>query len=277
MNRLLFGTAGIPITTNNPSTVNGIKRVKELGLSCMELEFVRNINISKEKAPEVKETAKREDVVLTCHAPYYINLNSEDKNKIEASKRFILSSARISYLCGAWSVCFHPGFYMKVQQEIAYNNVKKELKEIVKTLKDEGIQIWVRPELTGKGTQFGDLNEVLNLSSEVEMVMPCIDFAHIHARFYKRYNTFEEFSYVLEQVEKKLGNDGLKSMHIHLSGIEYSVKGERNHLNLKQSDMNYKDLVKAWKTFKIRGVVISESPNIEMDALLLKKTYTGAK
>ena len=81
MNRLLFGTAGIPITTNNPSTVNGIKRVKELGLGCMELEFVRNINISKEKAPEVKETAKREDVVLTCHAPYYINLNSEDKRK----------------------------------------------------------------------------------------------------------------------------------------------------------------------------------------------------
>lgn len=277
MDNLLFGTAGIPITTNNPSTVNGIKRVKELGLGCMELEFVRNINITKQKAPEVKETARREDIVLSCHAPYYINLNSEDKDKIEASKRFILNSARISHLCGAWSVCFHAGFYMKVQQEIVYDNIKKEVKEIVKTLKDEGIKIWVRPELTGKGTQFGDLNEVLNLSSEIDMVMPCVDFSHIHARFYKKYNTFEEFSFILEQVEKKLGSEGLKNMHIHVSGIEYSLKGERNHLNLKQSDMNYKDLVKAWRKFRIRGVVISESPNIEGDALLLKEAYSNVK
>ncbi len=277
MNKLLFGTGGIPLSTNPYDTINGINQVKRLNLDVMELEFVRNINITKDKAPLVKETAKKNDVILTTHSSYYINLNSSDEKKVEDSKKRILDSARISYLCGAWSVCFHPGFYMKVQAETVYDNVKKEIKEIVKTLKDEGIKIWVRPELTGKGSQFGDLNEVLNLSSEIEMVMPCIDFAHIHARFYKRYNTFDEFSFILEQVEKKLGNEGLKNMHIHLSGIEYSVKGERRHLNLKQSDMNYKDLVKAWKNFRIKGVVISESPNIEQDALLLKEVYKEAK
>ena len=75
----------------------------------------------------------------------------------------------------------------------------------------------------------------------------------------------------LEEIEKKLGRDALNNMHIHISGIEYSEKGERNHLNLRDSDLNFKELVRAWKAFKVKGVVISESPNIERDALMLKR------
>ena len=62
-------------------------------------------------------------------------------------------------------------------------------------------------------------------------------------------------------------------MHIHLSGIAYREKGEKNHLVLKDSDLNYADLLRAWKAFNLKGVVICESPNIEKDALLLQKTY----
>ena len=74
-------------------------------------------------------------------------------------------------------------------------------------------------------------------------------------------------------MEKALGKEGLHNMHIHLSGIEYGEKGEKNHLILEESDMNYKELLKVWKEFDIRGCVISESPNIEEDALLMKKYY----
>ncbi len=273
IDKLLFGTAGIPIGTKERSTLNGIKRVKELGLGCMELEFVRSINITKEKAQDVKKIAEEEGVVLTCHAPYYINLNSQDAKKLRDSKKRIINSAKIADLCGAWSVCFHPAFYMKMQPEVVYKKVKEELKEVVKTLKEEGIKIWIRPELTGKGSQFGELNELLNLSSEIDKVMPCIDFAHYHARYYGKYNSYKEFSYMLEQIEKKLGKEGLKNMHIHVSGIAYSMKGEKNHLNLEQSDLKYQELLKSLKDFKAKGVIISESPNIEKDALLLKETY----
>ncbi|MBC8501398.1 MAG: TIM barrel protein [Nanoarchaeota archaeon] len=273
MKKLLFGTAGIPISTPDHNTENGVRYVRELGLDCMELEFVRSINITKERAPTIKEVAKKENVVLTCHAPYFINLNAIEKPKLYASMNRILNSARIAHLCGGWSVTFHAGFYMKMEPEKVYNNIRDKIKEIRKTLDNEGVDIWLRPETTGKPTQFSGLKDLLNISQEVEGVMPCVDFAHLHARTAGKNNTTEEFRDMLQQIEKALGKEGLKNMHIHMAGINYTEKGERNHLILKESDMNYKDLLKVWKEFKIAGVVICESPNIEEDAKLLQETY----
>lgn len=275
MKDLLFGTAGIPIATNPRETLNGIKAVKELGLNAMELEFVQSVNISKEKAQLVKEAAANNSVVLTCHGQYFINLNSLEEAKIIASRKRILDNARRAYEAGAWSICFHMAFYMKHDPVKVYDKVKTELKLLSKQLQDEGNKIWLRAETTGKKTQFGDLKETLKLSQEIEGIMPCIDFAHLHARDNGKWNTYEEFSSILSDVEKHLGKNGLENMHIHIAGIEYSEKGERRHLELQKSDMNYKELVRAWKDFKIKGVVISESPNIEKDALLLQKIYVS--
>lgn len=272
MQTLLFGTAGIPASTRG-DTIQGIQDVKKLGLGAMELEFVHNINVSKDKAPEARQAARENNVVLTCHAPYYINLNSLEKAKVEASKKRILDSARRTAECGGWSVCFHPGFYMQMDPAKVYGIIKSNLSEIMKTLESEGVEIWVRPETTGKGTQFGSFEELCKMSSEIDGVMPCVDFSHIHARSGGKFNTKHEFRHILETIEKFLGRAGLENMHIHVSGIEYGPKGEKNHLNLKDSDMNYQDLIKAWKDFRIAGVVISESPDIEGDALLMKKVY----
>ena len=144
-------------------------------------------------------------------------------------------------------------------------------------MKKENNNIWIRPETTGKESQFGNIDEILELSQELENVMPCIDFAHFHARTNGKYNSYKEFSEILEKVEKKLGRKGLENMHIHITGIAYSEKGEKNHLNLKESDFKYKELIKALKDFKVKGVAISESPNIEGDALLMQKIYKKEK
>src|SRR3989338_1186040 len=271
MINLLFGTPGIPSSSVNPNTVNGIARVHELGLGAMELKFVHSVNIKKEKTPEVKEIAKKNDVVLTCHGQYYINLNSKEKEKQQASIERIFNAASIADMCGAYSMTFHPAFYQGMSSEESYETVKKNLKLAVKKVQDSGHKIWVRPETTGKNSQFGTVAEILKLSQELEQVMPCVDFSHLHARSNGKFNTRKEFQQVLEEIEKALGRNGLENMHIHLSGIAYSEKGEKNHLKLEESDMNYKDLLKVWKEFKIAGVVICESPNIEEDALLLKK------
>ncbi|AJF61326.1 TPA: TIM barrel protein [Candidatus Woesearchaeota archaeon] len=271
--KLLFGPAGIPLSTKDRNTPNGIARTKELGLGCMELEFVRNINVSREKAPEIKKKAEKEGIVLTCHAPYYINLNSEEPKTKYGSMSYITKSAEILNLCGGWSVCFHPGYYLKMEPEKVYSTIKERIVEMRKKLDGEGNSVWIRPETTGKPTQFGNYKELLKISQEVERVMPVFDFSHLHARTNGKYNTEAEFRKILEDVEKALGKEGLHNMHIHLSGIEYGEKGEKNHLILEESDMNYKELLKVWKEFDIRGCVISESPNIEEDALLMKKYY----
>ncbi|MBI2558756.1 TIM barrel protein [Candidatus Woesearchaeota archaeon] len=274
MKELLFGTAGIPLSSNPRTTGDGIRHVRKLGLGAMELEFVRSVNITKDKAPEIKRIAEENNVVLTCHAPYFINLNSLEKAKIKASIDRILNSARIANLCGGYSVCFHSGFYMGMDAKKVYDAVKHNMKEIVSTLKEESNEIWVRPETTGKETQFGNVDEILQLSQELGNVMPCVDFAHFHARTNGKYNTYKEFAGILEAIEKKLGKKGLENMHMHITGIAYGPKGEKNHLNLEESDLKYQELLKALKDFKVKGVAISESPNIEEDALLMKKVYS---
>ena len=273
MKDILFGTAGIPLSANPRTTADGIKHVKKLGLGAMELEFVHSINITKEKAPEIKKIAEENNIVLTCHAPYFINLNSLEKAKVTASIGRILNSARIADLCGGYSVCFHSGFYMGQEPKKVYDTIKHNLKEIVSALKKENNNIWVRPETTGKETQFGNVDEILQLSQELDNVMPCVDFAHFHARTNGKYNTYREFASILEAIEKKLGKKGLENMHMHITGIAYGPKGEKNHLTLKESDLRYEELLKVLKDFKVKGVAISESPNIEGDALLMKKVF----
>src|SRR3990167_2365550 len=179
MKSLLFGTAGIPLSTKRPSTLSGIQRVNELNLDAMEMEFVHSINIRRENAPNVKKTAEKESVILTCHAPYYVNLNAKEREKIGASRSRIFNSAKIAELCGAYSVCFHPGFYMKQEPEKVYKKIEEEIKKVARELKENDIKIWIRPETTGKESQFGSLDECIKLSNEISQVLPCIDFAHL--------------------------------------------------------------------------------------------------
>ena len=273
MRKLFFGTAGIPVSAKGQGVLKGVEQVKKLGLEAMELEFVRGINLTKKKAKEVKLAAKKQGIILTCHAPYYINLNSQDKAKLEASKKRIINSAIVSGTAGAWSVCFHPAYYMGVDKEKVYQNVKKEVREVVKKIRESGFSIWVRPETTGKPSQFGSLDELLMLSQEVNGVLPCVDFSHIHARNNGSLKSYDDFKSVFSRIEDFLGKQGLRNLHAHVSGINYGEKGERNHLNFEEADFKYKLLVKAFKEFKVKGVVISESPNIEGDALTMKKQY----
>ena len=273
MNQILFGTAGIPLSANPRTTPDGIKYVKKLGLGAMELEFVHSVNISEEKAPQIKKIAEENNIILTCHAPYFINLNSLEKEKIKASIGRIVNSARILNLCGGYSVAFHAGFYMGQEPKKVYDSIKNNLKKILQILKDEGNNVWVRPETTGKETQFGNVDEILQLSQELDNVMPCVDFAHFHARTNGKYNSYAEFCSILEKIEKTLGKKGLENMHMHITGIAYGPKGEKNHLTLKESDLKYQELLKALKDFNVKGIAISESPNIEEDALMMKKVF----
>jgi deoxyribonuclease-4 len=261
--KLLFGTAGIPESTKRNNSISGIERVRELDLDCMELEFVQG---------NVMETANKEKIVLSAHAPYYINLNSSEEEKLKASMERIYQAARIGSLCGAESIVLHSAFYQKSSKQNTYCRVSKALRELVRQLRDEGITPVLRPETMGKSTQFGTLDEVLSLSSEIEGIMPCLDFSHMHARTGKE-NSYSEFMAILSKVEEILGKESLSNMHMHISGIEYDKNGEKKHMTLKESDFNYPEMLRALKEFKTKGLLICESPNLEKDALLLKKNY----
>jgi len=269
---LLFGTAGVPRSAKGTGSVSGIKRIRELGLDCMELEFVQGVRMSEKGAKNVLEAANNEEVALSVHAPYYINLNSCEEEKFKASLERIYNAAKIGNLCGAESIVLHAGFYQKSTKKHTFESISKGLKELTGQFQDEGIPAVLRPETMGKRTQFGTLEEVLALSAEIEGVMPCLDFCHLHAREGKE-NSYSEFMEILSKVEESLGKEGLLNMHMHVSGVEYGTSGEKRHLTLKESDLNYPELLKALKEFKARGRVILESPILEEDALMLRMLY----
>jgi len=274
MTELLFGTGGIPHSARTKTTIDGIKRIAELGLGCMEIEFVQGVKMGESSARLVAQTATREGIKLSAHAPYFINFNAREPEKIKASQERLLQTARIASICGAHSVVVHTAFYLGDPLEKAYNTIKKYLEETLNQLKRENNRVWIRPEVMGKHTEFGTIEEVLNLCTELEGLAPCIDFAHWHART-GEYNSYQECTSILEQIEKRLGRTALDDMHVHFSGIHYGTKGEIKHLDLQDSDLQYVELLKALREYEVKGLVICESPNLEGDALLLQEAYNG--
>lgn len=270
--KLNFLTAGMPRATKG-SYKEAFDIIKSLGLDGMELEFVHGVKMSEATRALVKEIRENENFVLTAHCPFYINLNAQEEEKVLASVNRIIETAQAARDVGAFSITYHAAYYMGGDKETVYEQVKKCNGLINTALENEGINVWVRPETTGKASQWGDLDEVIRLSKEFNLVLPCIDFSHLHARSGGEFNTYDEFSIIFEKIGNELGDKALKNFHAHLAGIQYTAKGERCHLNFEESDMNYKDLLKAFKAFDVKGALTCESPNIEVDTKILKDYY----
>ena len=273
MDELKFVTAGQPICNGSAGYEKAFEILENLKLDGMELEFVHGVRMSPPNQKLVKEISAEKNMVLTAHGPYYINLNSKEEDKIEASIKRVLDTARMGKELGAYSVTYHAAFYMGMQPDEVYKKVEKSMEEICSSLDEEGNDIWVRPETTGKPTQWGNLEEIVKLSKDFKQVLPCVDFSHLHARTNGLYNTYDEFCRIFETIGTEIGSYALENFHAHIAGIEYGEKGEKKHLMLKESDMNYKDLMKAFKKFDVKGVVVCESPIMEEDAVLLKEYY----
>ncbi len=271
--RLLFGTAGVPNSTpkkNNP--IEGVKTIHQLGLDCMQLEFAHGVRMKEEVSSGLRKISYELGVPLTSHGPYYINLNAREQDKIDSSVERIIQTAKISDLCGAESMTFHAAFYMKDSPYDVFDLVEKSMNVIEERLNRLDIEIELRPELTGKTSQFGSLEELISLTKNVTSCRPCMDFSHLFARTGK-YNSKDEFKEVLSSLKQELGEEAVRNMHIHISGISSNSKGDLKHINLEKSDFNWKELIEALKEEDCRGYMICNSPNLEEDAKMLKDYY----
>jgi Endonuclease IV (EC 3.1.21.-) len=271
--KLYFGPAGVPHAAKKKDTITGIRTVKELNLNAMELEFVYGVKLNEEQANQAKILSRELGIILTAHAPYYINLNSTEEAKLKNSINFIVQSAKVLYYAGGYSVCFHPGWYQQSSKEEAFERVKQALKKVVSIVKDEGYEVWIRPETMEGKTKFGELDEVIKLSEGLDYVLPCVDFAHLRYRY--GWNSKEEFENILIKLEDSFGKEILKNMHIHISGIKLDKAG--THVNLNEADLKWKELIEIIKEYNIAGVIISESPNLEEDALIMMNYYNTLK
>jgi deoxyribonuclease-4 len=230
------------------------------------------VPLSPPRMAEIREVAERLNMYLTCHAPYYINLNSPEPAKLAASKRRILDALSMAELAGIKSVCVHPAFYLGMDPKIAYENVRKAVDDIMKQKKKLFPHVNLGLETMGKVAQFGTLEEVLKISKEFD-IYPTVDPAHMHARTNGKINSTKEWNEMFDLYEEYLGTASLQHMHMHFSGIAYSEKGEKHHVPLQESDAKWKDFIKVLKNRKVAGTVVCESPLLEKDTLLMQKTY----
>ncbi|HIP16403.1 MAG TPA: hypothetical protein EYG77_04285, partial [Methanothermococcus okinawensis] len=196
---LNFGTAGIPLNTKPRTTKNAFYLLRKMNLNAMELEFVHGVNIKEKGAKDLVEHSKK--IVVSAHAPYYINLNAKEEEKVIRSINHIINTGKIINIFNKYSdanrnIIFHPGYYLKMDKKEVYKIMVKNIEKIINYLKENRINVMLRPETTGKITQFGDLDEILSLSHELG-ILPCIDFAHIYARSMGKINDYNAFYKIL--------------------------------------------------------------------------------
>lgn len=273
---LIFGVAGIPHSSHEDSSLRAVEQLRQLGLEALELEFVQGLKMGPETAGRVKLASLNHRVKLSAHAPYFINLNAEDRGKRMQSQDLLLNSLRLAAAAGASDLVFHAGYYGQKSPEETYLNIKNSLGEILSIARSERIPARLRVETMGKRKQFGSLDEVLSLCRELDGLLPCLDFAHIFARE-GRINSYRDFFQVLKKVEKKLGQSALRNAHIHISGVKYNQTGELKHLNLEESEFRFDEWLQALDDAGVSGTVICESPSLETDALMLKNLYHNLK
>ncbi|NMB59629.1 MAG: TIM barrel protein [Chloroflexi bacterium] len=272
-----IGTVGSPISTPKKpgGSVGAIQQIHALGLDALELGWVQSVRVTEETCAAIKREAEIQGVMISVHAPYFINLNANEEEWPKSRKR-LMDAAHYGYLAGATDIIFHPGSYFDKSADEVLAIAIPRLLDCVNELRSSGNPVTLRPETMGKSAMLGTLEDTLKMSQSIENVLPCVDFAHLHARAAGGNNSRDEWMKQIDTISNMLGSEALQKMHIHLSGIEYSSKGEKNHLPLKESDFNLVDLIDVLIKRKCSGRIMCESPIMEEDALYIKETIEKA-
>jgi deoxyribonuclease-4 len=266
MAKIFLGTAGVPFSAKKGTTIDGVKAIRDLSLNAMEVEFVQGVRMKRETAQETGRIAKELGVRLSVHAPYFINLCSSEKEKVEASKQRILDTADRAEAMGADAIAIHAAFYGKLKPEECYEMVKAEIGEVIDKARENGIHdVKFGIETMAKETALGTLDEVIGLSKEVKGVIPYIDWAHTFARQGGKI----DYKQIIDTLVKELG---LVHINSHFESLKLN-KGKYVdvHVPIEANAPPFDQLAETLvKDDRISITLICESPELERDALKMK-------
>jgi len=248
---ILIGPAG----SGGRGHAKGIREAARLKLDCMEIEFTYGVRMKPEMAETVGALAEERGLLLSVHAPYYINLAAYEADKLEASRQRILDSCQRAHLMGARKVVFHAGFYQKRTPRDTYRMIRRQVLDLQDHIRQENWSVTLCPEITGKPSQFGSPEELLELMQDTGCGIT-VDFAHLYARNLGviDYNT--------------LMPDLPRAFHAHFSGIDYGPKGEKKHIRLQPA--HFDPLLAALITHGKQATLICESPKPFEDAVMMR-------
>lgn len=235
--------------------LDGLREVARRGLDCMEIAFTYGVRMKPEMAEAVGELARERDVLLSVHAPYYINLASYEEAKVVASRRRILDSCHRAHLMGARNVVFHAGFYQERTPRETYDLIRREVEDLRGCIRKAGWGVVLCPEITGKPSQFGAPEELLALMADTGCGIT-VDFAHLFARN----QGLIDYGTLMPLLPS--------AFHAHFSGIAYGPRGEKKHIRLQPA--HFRPLLAALRAHAKQATVICESPEPFEDAVTMK-------
>lgn len=236
----LFGPAG----NAQSFSEMGYKRQDQIpeylsafGLTAYEYQCGRGVRVNAENAKKFKANAEEKRIRVSLHTPYYISLSSVEKEKRDKSIDYVLQSAEAAHMLGATRLIVHSGSCGKISREEALSLASDTVKRCLSAMNEHGYgDLTFCPETMGKVNQLGNLEEVMSLCELDERLIPCIDFGHLNARTLGQMNTKEQFEFVLNTIENRLGYDRLNVFHSHFSKIQYTDPGgEKTHLTFEDT------------------------------------------
>lgn len=245
-----------PAGSGGRGNLAGIETAARMGLDCLEVEFTYGVRMQPEDAPAVGEMARRYGIALSVHAPYYINLASEEPEKLSASRTRILDSCQRAHAMDARNVVFHAGFYQHRTADETYARIRDAVNALQAQITANRWNVVLCPETTGKPSQFGSLEELFRLTADTGCGIT-VDFAHLFARHHGKL----DWDRLLLQLPDKF--------HAHFSGIEYSAKGEKRHI--RTTEVFFQPLAAALVSRNPDITLISESPQPFEDAVMMKQ------
>jgi deoxyribonuclease-4 len=270
--KVRFGPAGRPINYSG-NAKDACTYIKKEGLEAYEYQATYGVKISQPSALDLKKNSEDEDVLVSMHAPYYINLSSNKDDVIERSITRLVQAAKASEWMGAYRTVFHPGFYTSYTSKEAMDKCKNAINAIIEQLETLGVKDYCfAPETTGKKSQLGNLDEIIDICGSFDKFDPTVDFAHVYARSGGKMGLRKDYAQIFEKLENELG---IRTLHCHFTHIEFTDAGERKHHILE--DDNYGPPTEPFIDEIIECgwdvTVICESPLIDQDALLMKNLY----
>ena len=282
--RALFGTAGNPDNFG----LEGFKKSKDMpqwlknkGLDAYEYQCGKGVNVGEVAAREVGRQAALAGITVSLHAPYFVNPANPDPESQEKTAGHVLSACRVAQWMGAGRVVVHTGAIQKRTRQEALATAKGCFQMLRRRCDDEGYgHIILCPETMGKVNQLGDLEEVLEIATVCEGLLPCVDFGHLYARSLGALEGLAETARVLDRMEAVLGLEKAQRFHSHFSMIEFTLKGgESKHLTFAQEEFgpDYHPLCQELARRGWGPTVICESAGTQdIDALAMKQVYYQA-
>lgn len=252
-----------------------------MGLDCWEYQCGKGVNIGEETARKLGEQARTAGITLSLHAPYFINLANEAT--VDKTTGYVLAACQAAEWMGATRVVLHTGGLMKRTRAQAMEVARRVLPQVVARCDEAGFgHLTLCPETMGKINQLGDLDEVLELCTLDERLLPCVDFGHLYARSLGAEDGLEAMVRMLDRIEAVLGTARASVFHSHFSKIEFTPNGgEKRHRTFEESDGFGPDPEPLMQEIARRGwspTVICESAGTQdRDALCLKQLYQAAQ